>query len=282
MINFENKPTFGFKIVFQLPEGEGFHHEGEIPDLILPPNSDRVKLGMIKKPDSEELDSLFLKAGGFPSENDASNYASKIKNAIYITGLLSKKAFKIIDVSVREEGILYIGGSGNPSNSKPIDNFVGYFRKAFELIDKLADKQSLALELYNMSFFESFQRSGYISLFSAVEVFAKSAKRQLSDSREQFLKEIEETIIRSGLCKQDKEFFKGYLGNLRRESNRKACKRLIEENLGTDRAEVFETHQDIRNPLLHESKIPNNFNDKVSELRDIVLNLIRKKLNLSA
>jgi hypothetical protein len=282
MINIESKPTFGFKIVFQLPEGENFHHEGEIPDLILPPNGDRVKLGMIKRPDSKELDRLILKAGGFPSKNDASDYASKIKNAIYITGLLSKKAFKIIKLSIRAEATVYVGASAKVSFSKPLDNFLGEFSKSFELSDKLDDKQSLALELYNMSFFESSQRSGYISLFSAVEVFVKSAKRQLSDSREQCLRKIEEKITRSELCKQDKDFFKGYLGNLRKESNREACKKLIEKNLGVDRAEVFETHQDIRNPLLHEGKIPDNFNNKISELRDIVLNLIRKILNISA
>lgn len=281
MVNIISKPTYGFEIIFRLPEVEGYHQEGDIPDLILPPNANRVKLRIIKKPDSGEFDSLILKVGSFASENEASEYASKIKSSIYLSGLLLESGFEIIKLSVREEGVLYISGTGKYSSSKPLDSFVEKFKKAVALSDKLKDKQSLALEFYNMSFFESSKRAGYISLFNAVEVLAKRGKRQLSETIEIYLQKLEENINKSGLCKQDKNFFLGPLGGFRKESNTEACKKLIEGNMGVDHALLFEIHQKIRHGLLHEGKIPDNFNAKSKELRNIVSSLLQKILHIS-
>jgi hypothetical protein len=281
MINLESKPTFGFKIVFKLPESEGFHHKGEIPDLILPQNDDRVKLGMIKKPDSEELDTLFLKAGGFPSENDALNYASKIKNAIYISALLSKNAFKIIQLPVREEGILYFGGSGIVSFIKPLDNFLEDFSKAVELSDKLEDKQSLALEFFNISLFESSPRAGYISLITAIEVLAEGGVRDLSTAEERCIEKLKVQIDDCELGDRDKNFLKKYMEKLRKETRSESCRNLIKDNLGESQAKVFNKHYRIRSALLHGGIAQDNFEKEMKELREIVSNLLINILKIN-
>lgn len=274
IISLERKSTFGFTITFILAEGDDFYSEGEIPDLTIPHDNKKIKLRMIKNPDTGELDSIILNGRGFSSEKEALEYAEKIKNSIYLSGLFLEKAFKITELSVREEGILYYYASGKLSTLHPIDSFISKFKEAAELSDKLSYKQSLALELFNMSFFEGSQRAGFISLFNAVEVLAIRGSYQLSDEMSNLLKGLEEKVKQSNLCRKDKNFFLGPLGGLRKESNSEACKNLIEKNLGSHQAEKFESHQIIRNALLHEGKVPENFGERVKDLREIILNLL--------
>ena len=271
---FGSKPTFKFEIIFRLPEGKGLHHEGEIPDLILPPNGIRVKLKLINKVNLEGFDSLILKAGDFPSENEASKYASKITNSIYLSGLLLKKAFKIIEISISEQGVLYLGGSGISSSSKPLDSFMQNFKKAVDLSYKLNDKQSLALELYNMSHFETSQRAKFITLISAIECLSEQKER--SNAIIAHLNDLGAITNNSELDKSEKDSLLKNYEYLKKESHTASCSKLIKEKLDKEAAEAFRKYYDIRGDIVHEGK-PKEGIDLANELSGLD-NLVSKLL----
>jgi hypothetical protein len=260
-----------------MSEGEQFHSEREVYDLAIPTSDKKIKLILLKNPDSEELDSLILKAGGFSSENEALEYASKIKNSIYLSGLLLKKAFKIIELSVGEEGILRISGAGEYLLSDPIDRFISKFKEASEQSNKLTNKQSLALELFNMSYFEGSPRASFITLVTSVECFTKRYCRPpLFYILSNFIEDVEKMPTNNS----DKESLKNGLIWLGFEGIARTCRKLVERVVNKDAANKFSDYYKIRSDLVHNGTTKDDIDivAQVRELRGLVQKLLIKDI----
>jgi len=279
---FGGNPTFAFRIVIRSLEGRGFDNEEEIPDLIS--SQERIKLScevMKKSPgEQKEFDKLILKAGGFVSENEASQYLKKIIDSIYLSGLLFKSPYKIIDFDIFKEdkSFFMIGGIGGVSLglSMPIllSSFGDNLNNAANLIDKLDKKQLLALELYNLVHFETSKRTKFVILITAIECLTKQEKNspQLIEQVDKLIKIAEESDI------EQKEYLINRLQNIKSESHLASCKRFIKEKLGKEEEIIaFKKYYNIRGDIVHDGREQEgiNLDHQLSGLN----NLISKLLN---
>lgn len=144
-----------------------------------------------------------------------------------------------------ENGTRFVEISAEASASRPLPPLLEALRSARHT-RPLAPRLRLASELFGLSRFASAPRTHFLTLISAVEAVAEPASlgSEVTGVVEGWIQDLPASL------KTD-ESFKGRLRELKRESIGRACKRLIEEHLGSDAAATFKKLYSTRSTLLH-------------------------------
>ena len=129
-------------------------------------------------------------------------------------------------------------------------------------------KQTLAAQLYNQSHFHLSDTARFLTLISAIEALAE--QRSKPPATVALIDRLMEMAAAAG----NPDDLNNGLGNLKQESIRSACRRLVEtygENpADTHEARAFARAYTIRSTLLHEGEPPPG-TDLAAELRTLDL-----------
>jgi hypothetical protein len=147
------------------------------------------------------------------------------------------------------------GGSSIVIGNKP-SRFSKVFKKMFDNNTRLSDKQMLALELYNLSYFESSKRARFITLISAVECLSHQNDR--SKDIVSHINELVGVTKKSNLNILDKKKLLNNLNTLKIESISESCRMLVSNMLGTEKLKEFNSYYKIRSQILHKGIASSN------------------------
>jgi len=164
-----NFKTYGFEITFLVPKGEGYYHSEKLGNIWITPEKIQIKL--------VSSNEIMIQGRGYHSKEDAERNVSKVKNSILLCGLLLDKGFDVKDLSIREGGVLYISGDGLVSSNYPLSSLINKYNDVINISENLDRNQILALELYNISHFETYPRASFTTLISAIECLTTRVDR---------------------------------------------------------------------------------------------------------
>ena len=152
--------------------------------------------------------------------------------------------------------------------------FVRELVKAYEVNYNLSAKQSLALEISNLSSFEISSRARFLTLVSAVECLCDREAR--SDTAIQHIRSLTETTSKAELAEGEKQSLLNGLGNLQRESISKSARNLVKKLLGKEAMGLFHTCYEVRSRMLHDGSLADEIEigSLVNELKDLVTDLL--------
>lgn len=299
--------SFGFRFRFLLPEDFRIQCDEKTLSILLPDLAKPLVLKSVSGSKINESGNLAFFGSGFHTIDEAYHCGVKLKKSLLICGASlhmgidvgddkSTNCFfkPIIDaakaegytllndvhgVIAYEEDIPIIFGSlnatiliGNPSN-----RFTEVLTKAYIENPELTLKQTLALELYGMSHFESSLRARFLTLVSAIESLVQ---RNLRPKEVQdFLVEIRNLTQTSKLSDPEKQSLLKALNELSFNSTTRLCKQLLkryQKSLRRDAIDFLRECYDIRSRILHDGQQPQgvDLGTKVPELDKFVSQLL--------
>lgn len=298
--------NFGFRLRFLFARGRRIELEEKSVRVPLSKLEKAITLKSVGTSKIKDLENLALVGSGFPSEKEARKCGIRLKQSLLILGAKfrlgidvgkderkggvskfikeeAKKAGRIIldDIhglmTYSEElpvNVISLSASGILSMSPKI--FIDELIRIFSLNPELSEKQTLALELYNMSHFESSSRARFVTLVSAIE--ALSMKRMRSESELKHIDILIQLTKKSGLKKSALDSLINALNNLRDESISKACRDQIRSRLGKEAMDQFQIFYNVRSTILHSGKVPEDFElgSGVGKLDKMVSDLLLK------
>jgi len=263
----ERLTTFGFRIRFIIPEYQIIDHEGESFDIQFS-NKETFRLTSAEGDFVNKSNNLVITGSNFSSKEKAFDLGLRVKNTLLLCGPLLDMGFdvgkdrasfilgKFVKERIREMGYnaiddvhglivfsetlpVRIFSSKSKIKSYPsFSMFLDKFKNLFGRNTILSEKLTLALELFNLSFFEKSHRAGFLSLMTAIE------------------------------C----------LSHPRGDSIRKSCQNLITNKLGMEFLKDFDLLYKIRNSLIHDGIVQQgiHLDSEVLKLRKLLSNLLKK------
>lgn len=298
--------TYGFRLRFFLPEGSVINHDSETLEIKLDSApSSIIKLASNTGMALKKSYDLSMFGTGFSSEDEAYNCGIRIKNSLFFctTQLQmgvdcgkdksSSGIGKIIKDKLKEQGILLLdnvhGLSAYPEDKivrfggisaavtigRPSEKFAEDFKKAYEVSLNFSDKLSLSFELYGASHFEKSLRAKFLSLITAIESLCEQ-----ENNSEAAVRHIEDLINQtiSNFHGPEKESIINRLGQLKKESISRACKKTVADNLESEDVAQFEYLYNVRSRMLHDGRTPKgvDLGTEVPKLDKIVSKLLIK------
>lgn len=283
--------SFGFRIKFLLLENSfiGFDGSDSGFPLLLENNHRHFKLEAMPKPSEEE--SVAFYGSGFDSEQDALGAGKKVKNALMLCstklriGIDVGKDNAVAGVSQtiiereREKGVNLVNdihGLVVYSTDEPVEfiarskatmqlkysanKFFKEFETAYKLVDKFTDKQTLAIELYNQSFFENTIRARFLTLISVIECLATTEKisAQTVALIDEFIVSVEDKLEDDAYGERDDIINR--LGYLKQESISSACRKIIRKYIGEEYVKRFKQLYNLRSNLVHRGAVSPDIN----------------------
>lgn len=273
---------YAFRFKFSLSPGHRIKHDGQ--SIRVPLSSDdSVLLKAVDKPKTGNAEILVFVGSGYPSEVDANQKGLRLKHAV----LIACASLRIGIDPGKDEAL---SGSGKPlrqrakergSNllddvhglatykddkpvffgvfrarvilSTPVDTFLKTVADAHRHNPKLSPKQSLALELYGLSHFESSLRARFVTLVTVVEVLCERGK--IPKHIQEHLRQLTEVTRSADLGETDKKALLRGLMSLKRESISKACQSLVKRCLDDDASNQFKKFYKTRGTIVHRGKV---------------------------
>jgi hypothetical protein len=153
-----------------------------------------------------------------------------------------------------------------------IRDFQEPLRNLYHTSITLTLKQQLALDIYNLSHFESAPKTRFLLLITVVEILASRSKCSAQVSR--LITEIIHQVKASSVAQVEKDKLCNGLTNLYTESITSACCSLVEKHSSASEAAYFKLCYTARSKLLHtgETKSPEPNNPtKLDELVSRIL-----------
>jgi len=300
---------FGFRLRFLLARGYRIEYEKESVKILLPSLKKALILKSVGAAKIKDSENLALIGSGFPSEVEARKIGIRLKQTLLILGArfrrgidvgreekkggigksikdAAKKAGRILldDVhglmTFSEELPVNFISISSPTIiiSKSAQMFIDDLTRIYNSVPELTHKQTLALELYAMSHFESSSRARFITLVSAIE--ALSLRKKRSKSELEYLDALIQQTNESELGKFSKQSLVNALSNLRDESISKACRNLIRNHLGKEAMSQFQIFYDVRSSILHSGIVPEGIElgSSIGDLDKLVSDLLLKDI----
>jgi hypothetical protein len=273
--------TYAFRITCSLAGGV---IESVEPTVLLTlPDLPTIEVHLTAKDDENKLSDITVWCSGFKSEAEAHSAGSRVKTALVLAGIvlgvgidagndqISGPAFTTKDGKPDErlqpevhglqvvpdiDGLIF--GSlqfGRPYTPISPDTFQKKVAECYALDKALSQKQVLAAQLYNHSHFHATDAVRFVTLISSVESLAERRKRhsQVLDLIEQMVQMASKTL---GSREANTQSLIGGLRNLQYESIGTACRTLVKEYCGDDKAKAFARQYEIRSRLLHNGAPP--------------------------
>jgi hypothetical protein len=276
---------FGFRIRFLLPESSRINCESNTLEIPLSSTGEVVLLKSVSKAKITDSDNLTIRGSGFSSADEAYNHGKRVKNALLWCGVCLRIGIdtgkdratsgvgKVLIDRAKDEGIhllndvhglsvysedmpvRFVAVTGSMVIGTPASKFIEEFSKIYKLALEFTDKQSLAIELYNLSHFEASLRARFLSLVSAIECISSPEKLPLP-----IIAHLDKMIelTKTAINGSEGTNLIDRLRELRRESISRACRKLVESSLGPEAMKLFKTCYDARSKLTHEGRIPKN------------------------
>jgi hypothetical protein len=295
--------TFGFRLQFRTSIAQLIDIENE--SIIIKPreNGRTIKLLPVSKDSNNNCFNLVIQGSGYASGEEASKEGGRIKNSILLSGLSLRMGFDIgkdkikfqLSKALKDEykekyGVQIIDdvhGLVVYSEDKPIDvmsakitgivsdsinNFINDFLKYYKNNYIISEKQSLALELYNLSHFDKSLRGRYLTLVTVIE--SLSIREERSGVSIRHLEELIEITKGSNLETPEKESLIKGLEALRKESISRSCRKLVKRHLGQKRVKEFQEYYDVRGHILHNGAPPDGVDLDIDSLDRFVADLL--------
>lgn len=271
--------TWGFRFKFLIPRGKRINEESPSLEIYLPSEGKGVLLKSIDNNGIKDSDNLVISGSGFRSKEGAEACGKRIKNSILICGPILRMGFDVgkdkasfflgEDFKIRGKELGYqliddvhglcffqeclkvrvCGGGASVIMGFPSKKFIEEFKNVYKTNQNLNDKQTLSLELYNMSYFETSQRARFITLISAIECLCDRERR--SDNAFKHIESLAEMTRKSNLATNEKKSFLNNISNLKTESISESCKKLVKTCLGVEYEAEFNKYYKIRSQMSH-------------------------------
>jgi hypothetical protein len=261
-----NEPSYVFKLWIGISKENFFNTQREPICIKITEYAKAINLKVFNN-------NLLVSGFGFSTKEEASKYHHKIKDAVFLTGLKRKFGFNINEEFLPGESRgLVFQAKGLPGAGFDINDIFKEYNK--EIVNNLSPKQSLALELFNMSYFETSSRASFITLITAIECLVRR------DCRPQFWHLLIDCINNVNKLQDDihddKESFKNGLRWLGLESIARSCRKLVGRLLSRDDVKKFDNFYKIRSELIHNGTTRDNINIGItlSQLREMVHQLL--------
>ena len=298
--------TYAFRLRFTVSHAPAFLHDGGALDLELPGHSQPCSLRPLDADRIRDAKDLTLNSAGFPSEDAAREAGERARRALRLVLVDLRKGFdvgdrpstlsfgKVVLDQAREMGFELRGDAHGltvyPDDidvrfasmkaeavvSSPLEKFVDGFTEDYERGFATADRASLGLELYGLSYFESSARARFITLITAIESSVKPTRRSAEAQRH--VEALIKATQASELLKDDSRMLVAALGNLKNESIAAACRRFVSENGGPGDVEIWERCHKTRHAMLHAGGTPSDLRGLLPKLDEVVR---RSLLNLA-
>ena len=143
-----------------------------------------------------------------------------------------------------------------PLVGKPESALVKVFDEALVATKEFDEREKLAFELFNSSFFQETPISRFLLLVMAIEALLVTERRS-TEVQKHIRTLIDQTNDSAELSYDEKQVLMGPLGRLMRESVQQAGRRLSQERLGTRKydgqcaSDFFARCYDMRSRLVH-------------------------------
>jgi len=254
----------------------------------------------------KESDAVVLSSRGFDTESEALVHGEKIKKCLSLCGAMLRHGIDVgkektlswasrplIEI-FEEQGAQLINDvhgltvysddietkliTGFPLritvSSQP-EQFVSALETAYNLSPELGEKEKIAFDLYNSSFFETSKNARFLTLISVVETLSEpdQEKQDVIELIDELITHLKE----SALDKTEKMIVASRLGSLKRKSISASARQLIQKYLNKEEAGIYGNFYTIRSGLLHDGNLrckENEFREKLSQLNDMVSRLL--------
>lgn len=274
---------YAFRFKFFLSPGHRIKHDGQ--SIRVPLSSDdSVLLKAVGKTKIGNAENLAFVGSGYPSEVDANQKGLRLKHAVLIAcaslriGIdpgkdkalsgsgkplrqrAKERGYNLLDdvhglaTYKDDRPVLFAVFRGRLTLSTPVDTFLKTVADAHRHNPKLSPKQSLALELYGLSHFESSLRARFVTLVTVVEVLCE--RRKIPKHMQKHLRQLTEVTRSADLGETDKKALLRGLMSLKRESISKACQSLVKRCLDDDASNQFKNFYSTRGTIVHSGKVP--------------------------
>jgi hypothetical protein len=293
--------TWGFRFRFLLPRDKRIEEKSDSFEIYLPSEDKTIILKAYERDSIREAENLVISGNGFRLREEAERCGKRVKNSILLCGPILRMGFDIgkdkasflIGNHLKEKGkelgfniiedthglcifeedlkVRVFSSKSSVSISTPLKLLMEKFNHIYGMDINLSNKETLALELYNMSFFESSLRARFVTLISAIEALCKRFKR--SNEVIKHLDNLIDITRNSSLFKFDK---KSIINNIRTESISESCRQLVKKNLGIDREAEFINYYKIRNQISHNGAPHKGINlgTEILGLESLISNLL--------
>lgn len=263
-----------------------------------------VVLKSIDKKPLNQSNRLTLLAQGFGSEEEAQKFGGLLANAISLAGVHSGFGFDLgkdrpattfteygLSVLSEEQGRmvlndrhgilvykessvapLFVSGQFDALVGRDVENFRTSLGGSFSLARSLTQKQLLAIEIYNASFFEVFPKSRFLSLITVVECLAD--EQDSPDGVRIVVDHLVKKVKECYLFRHEMDPLIQRLLGLKKKSMRQAYKKYVTELLGADQAKDFDYWYGIRSKLVHDGTSDCEIGDLVPKVVAFVKLLI--------
>jgi hypothetical protein len=228
---------------------------------------------------------LTLWCGGFPSEEAARAEGMRVKTAVMLAGVMlgfgidvgtdqvmspavqwrgsqSDERFQPdvhgLQVVPEIEGKIYFGGyirnvKAHLVHSRFHEDFRHSVAQSYSLNKTPTEKQTLAAQLYSQSHFHLSDTARFLTLVSAIEALAEQRPRSPAAVA------LIDRMMEMSTAAENPDDLNNGLGNLKQESIRSACRRLVKtycESVVTHAVHTCMRAYTIRSRLLHDGRPP--------------------------
>jgi hypothetical protein len=256
--------TYAFRIRCKLA-GDNFDIK-ENTSLVLPAPTPPIQVMSVQSKDQLGNRTLILQGGGFSSEEEARAAGMPVKTAVMLAGLLLGVGIDVGPNQAQALGLQVVPEINRattlgitvdrPVLKRPISNsnLEEKVAESYAPDKALTKKQTLATQLYNQSHFQSSDAARFLTLISAIEALADQM------SKPQATVALIDRMMEMAAAAGNPDDLNNGLGNLKQESIRSACRRLVETSgekpADTHAARAFARAYKIRSTLLHEGEPP--------------------------
>jgi hypothetical protein len=296
--------TWGFRFRFLLPRDKRINEESDSFEIYLPSEDKTIILKAHERDSIREAENLVISGKGFRLREEAERCGNRVKNSILLCGPILRTGFDIgkdkasfiIGNYLKEKGkelgfniiedthglcifeeelkVTVFSSKSSVIIGTPLKLLIDKFNHIYGIDINLSNKETLALELYNMSFFESSLRARFVTLISAIEALCKRFKR--SNEAIKYLDNLIDITSNSNLFEIDKKSIINNINNIRTESISESCRQLVKKNLGIDKEAEFIKYYKIRNQISHNGAPHRGINlgTEILGLEGLVSNLL--------
>lgn len=283
----KNVYSWSAKVDFVIGHGGGFHDLDDLATSLLWQNDYILRLEPRRIHPVQEAAGI----SGYRFVIEAEDSASGAES------LGTRLAFGLLSLAVEQRWGLSLSWPDSPSPCRVIDRLksVGVGGEGFatvtrymyvsDFVDKLEtgfaryshvpDRLLLSMELFASSMLEVSSRSKLVILVSALEALAtqENLEQELGDMVATLIKVVEESAfddesLKSSIC--------GQVLNLKRESARRAIRRLLLENgMTLDDVSFVEEAYGARSKIVHEGKRVSELDAMVAKLENMLIRVYR-------
>lgn len=254
-------PSYGFEIRIRVARDSLINSDAEWLSLSVPSS----ELEFLLKPTTEgkaisDSRELIISGGEFTSKEQAAKVAEELRRSLLLSGAQLRIGIELnVEVFDEESRKFVIRFKMPYTPEAPQVRFHAAFERASTKSNMLSEKQTLALELYNLHHFETSKRARFLTLVIAVE--SLSERKERSEMAVNLVESIMSLASNSDLPDGEKQSLLSSLKDLKEESIGRTCRELVGKYLagnqygGMAAKKFFNECYSMRSQLVHDGEL---------------------------